>query len=318
MASRHSILFPSPSASQVFAKHLTQDEWLAYTRTLQKLHKVGRLGYWQMSLATGDVYWSEVVYEFLDVDPRYFAPSHEAFMTMVHPLDQDKVAQSRQEMLKIGFTDIKYRIIQPNGCIRWLHEIADNTSPDDPNILLGTLHDITAHKALEEKLRKQAITDDLTGVFNRRYFMKRLRQAFSHFRRSEKNVAVLLFDVDYFKTVNDTYGHAIGDQVLQQVCRLFKERFRETDIIGRLGGEEFAVLLFEVSSEDAVAIADGIRQALADHPFTTEAGGTFHISITCGVSSFAADDPTEDCILHRADKSLYLGKRQGRDQVVYR
>lgn len=318
MASRHSILFSSNSSSdsQMFSKQLTQEEWQAYTRTLQKLHKVGRLGYWQMSLATGDVYWSEVVYEFLDVDPRDFTPSHEAFMSMVHPLDQAKVAKSRQEMLEVGFIDIKYRIIQPSGCIRWLHEIADNTSPDDPNILLGTLHDITAHKALEEKLRKQAITDDLTGVFNRRYFMKRLRQAFSHYLRSEQNAAVLLFDVDYFKTVNDTYGHAMGDQVLQQVCRLFTERFRETDIVGRLGGEEFAVLLFEVSSEDAVAIAEHIRQALAAHTFKTESGSTFHISITCGVSSFAEDDPTEDSVLHRADKSLYLGKHHGRDQVV--
>lgn len=318
MALRHSILFPniSSKASQVFTAPLTQEEWQAHTRTLQKLHKVGRLGYWQMSRASGNVYWSEMVYEFFGVTPDGFVPDQDSFITMVHPLDQDKVAKSRQDILDIGFTDIKYRIIQPNGCIRWLHEIADNTSPDDPNILLSTLHDITAHKALEEKLRKQAITDDLTGVFNRRYFMKRLRQAFSHFLRSEQNAAVLLFDVDYFKTVNDTYGHAMGDQVLQQICQLFKERFRETDIVGRLGGEEFAVLLFEISSEDAVAIAENIRKTLADHTFKTESGNTFHISITCGVSSFAEDDPTEDSILHRTDKSLYLGKHHGRDQVV--
>lgn len=269
-----------------------------------------------MSVATGDVYWSEVVYEFLDVDPRHFAPSHEAFMTMVHPLDQEKVAKSHQEMLDTGFTDIKYRIIQPNGYIRWLHEISDNTSPDDPDTLLGTLYDITQHKVLEEKLRKQAITDDLTGVFNRRYFMRRLRQAFSHFSRSGQNAAVLLFDVDHFKTVNDTYGHAMGDRVLQQVCHLFMERFRETDIVGRLGGEEFAVLLFEVTSDDAVTVAEDIREALAAKAFTTEIGSSFRISITCGVACFTQDDLTEEDILHRADKSLYLGKHHGRDQVV--
>ncbi|MBT2786380.1 MULTISPECIES: sensor domain-containing diguanylate cyclase [unclassified Halomonas] len=269
-----------------------------------------------MSLTTGEVYWSSVVYEFFGVEPSSFIPGQEAFMAMVYPSDREKVAKALHAMLETGLNDITYRIVRPNGSIRWLHEMADNTSPDNPHIIFGTMHDITAQKALEEKLRKQAITDDLTGVFNRRYFMKRLRQAFSHFRRSGQNAAVLLFDVDYFKTVNDTYGHATGDLVLQQLCSLFKERFRVTDVVGRLGGEEFAVLLFEVSSEDAMAIAEDIRQMLAAKALTTKSGSTCHISVTCGVARFAEDDPTEESILHRADRSLYLGKHHGRDQVV--
>lgn len=316
MATRHSNVLPGASQLQAFDLSLTQEEWQAHARTLQKLYKVARLGYWQKSLKTGETYWSEVVYEFLGVDPASCVPDETKFMAMVHPDDQDKVAKALQNMFSTGLTDIKYRIVQPNGGIRWLHEVADNTSPDDPEIFLGTLHDITGHKALEEKLRNQAITDDLTGVFNRRYFMKRLRQAFSHFQRSGQAAAVLLFDVDYFKAVNDTYGHAMGDRVLQQLCHLFNERLRETDVIGRLGGEEFAVLLFEVSSEDAAKVAGDIRQALATRVFTTDAGSTFHVSITCGVASFSEEDLTEDNILHRADKSLYLGKHHGRDQVV--
>lgn len=146
--------------------------------------------------------------------------------------------------------------------------------------------------------------------------MKRLRQAFSHFRRTGQDAAVLLFDVDHFKNVNDTYGHAIGDKVLQQVCHLFKERFRETDVVGRLGGEEFAVLLFEVTPDAALAIADDIRQKLANNTFTTDTGASFNISVTCGVAHFTEEDPTEESILHRADTSLYTGKYQGRNQVV--
>lgn len=302
--------------STLFAIPSTLEEWQAHARTLQKLHKVGRLGYWQKSLNTGETYWSDVVYEFLGVDPASFAPGESAFMARIHPDDQEKVTKASHEMLNTGLTDIKYRIVQPDGSIRWLHEVADNTSPEEPGMFIGTLHDITAHKSLVDKLRKQAITDELTGVFNRRYFMKRLRQAFSHFRRSGKTTAALLFDVDHFKAVNDTYGHAMGDQVLQQVCRLFVERFRETDIIGRLGGEEFAVLLFEVTPEAAVAVAEEIRQALAAKTFNADTSRPFNISITCGVASFAQDDLTEEDILHRADKSLYLGKHHGRDQVV--
>lgn len=283
---------------------------------LQKLHKIRGIGYWQMSLTTGDMYWSEMVYEFFGVDPDRFIPDRKHFIRLVHPPDRKKVAKAQQTLKKTGVIDIKYRIVQPSGNVRWIHEIADNSAPDDPDILLSTLQDITEHKALEKKLRNQAITDDLTGTFNRGHFMKRLRQAFSHFRRSENNVAVLLFDVDHFKHVNDTYGHAVGDKVLKQVCRLFKERFRETDVIGRLGGEEFAVLLFEITPEAALAIADNIRQKLAATAFTTETGDTFHISVTCGVAHFTEEDPTEESILHRADTSLYTGKHHGRNQVV--
>lgn len=285
-------------------------------RTLQTLHKVGRLGYWQVSRVSGEVYWSEMVYAFLGVNATDVVPGHAAFMAMVHPLDQEKVAKSLQTIAETGLADIKYRIVQPSGHIRWLHEIADNSSFDDPDIFFGTLHDITVHKSLEEKLRKQAITDDLTGVFNRGYFMKRLRKAFLHYQRSGQNGCVLLFDVDYFKVVNDTYGHAMGDTVLQQVCHLFKERFRETDVVGRLGGEEFAVLLFETTPEDAVSVAEDVRKALAHYAFETQSGRTFHVTMTGGVASFKEEDITEDSILHRADKSLYLGKQHGRDQVV--
>ncbi|OAZ96298.1 GGDEF domain-containing protein [Halomonas sp. G11] len=304
------------TSSRIFGMPSTSQEWQSFAIMLQKLHKIRGIGYWQMSLTTGDMYWSEMVYEFFGVDPDRFIPDRKHFIRLVYPSDRKKVAKAQQTLKKTGVIDIKYRIVQPSGNVRWIHEIADNSAPDDPDILLSTLQDITEHKALEKKLRNQAITDDLTGTFNRGHFMKRLRQAFSHFRRSEHNAAVLLFDVDHFKNVNDTYGHAVGDKVLQQVCQLFKERFRETDVIGRLGGEEFAVLLFEITPEAALAIADDIRQKLAATAFTTETGDTFHISVTCGVAHFTEEDPTEESILHRADTSLYTGKHHGRNQVV--
>lgn len=294
----------------------TSQEWQSFAIMLQKIHKIRGTGYWQMSLTTGDKYWSEMVYEFFGVDPDRFIPDRKDFISLVHPSDRKKVAKAQQTLKKTGVIDIKYRIVQPSGNVRWIHEIADNSAPNDPDILLSTLQDITDHKTLEKNLRNQAITDDLTGTYNRGHFMKRLQQAFSHFRRSEHNVAVLLFDVDHFKNVNDTYGHAVGDKVLTQVCRLFKERFRETDVIGRLGGEEFAVLLFEITPDAALAIADEIRQKLADTAFTTETGDTFNISVTCGVAHFTEEDPTEESILKRADTSLYTGKYHGRNQVV--
>ncbi|MCZ0925867.1 sensor domain-containing diguanylate cyclase [Halomonas janggokensis] len=302
--------------SPVFGMPSTSQQWQAHAIMLQKLHKIRGIGYWQKSLTTGDVYWSDMVYDFLGVESSRLIHDQEDFVKLVHPHDRKKVINAWQELEKTGFTDIKYRIIQPNGDTLWLHEIADNSAPDDPGILLSTLQDITDHKALEKKLKKEAITDDLTGTFNRGHFIKRLRQAFSHYLRSGQNAAVLLFDVDHFKSVNDTYGHVVGDKVLQQVCQLFKERFRETDVVGRLGGEEFAVLLFEVTPDAALAIAEEIRKMLAKKAFTTDADATFNISVTCGVAHFTEDDPTEESILRRADQSLYRGKHNGRNQVV--
>jgi diguanylate cyclase (GGDEF)-like protein/PAS domain S-box-containing protein len=269
-----------------------------------------------MILSTGEVVWSDVVYDILGVEDASLPPDNDAFLAMIHPQDRARVEDTLERLHDGGLHDITYRIIRPDGGIRWLHETADNRSPDDPDILVGTIRDITVYKELEQELRKQAITDPLTGLFNRRYFMKRLRQAFAHYRRSGQEAVVLLMDIDYFKAINDTYGHAMGDRVLKGLSGLFKERFRQTDVVGRLGGEEFAVLLFDTAVEDAAEVAEEIREALAGMVFSTAAGETFRVSVTCGVSGFAEDDETEDNILQRADDSLYLGKHSGRNRVV--
>ncbi|MDI5920433.1 diguanylate cyclase [Halomonas sp. LR5S13] len=302
--------------SQSFDEPSTLEEWQVHARTLQEVLRVEKLGYWKKTLSTGEVFWSDVVYELFGVDPLTFSPDNGAFLTMVHPHDRERVEKSLYPMRLTGFHDITYRIIPPDGSVRWLREVSDNTPPDDLGILVGVVRDITEHKELEEKLRTQAITDDMTGIYNRRYFMKRLKQAFAHYQRSDQNAVVLLLDIDHFKMVNDTYGHAMGDRVLKELSALFKARFRQTDVVGRLGGEEFSVLLFDISVDDAAGVAEEIREALAEMAFSTDAGEVFYVSVTCGIADFAEDDDTEGGILQRADDSLYLGKRRGRNQVV--
>lgn len=294
----------------------TLEEWQAHARTLQEVLRVEKLGYWKKSLSTGEVFWSDVVYELFGVDHLTFSPDNGAFLTMVHPHDRERVEKNLYHMRATGLHDITYRIIPPDGSVRWLREVADNTAVNDLDILVGVVRDITEHKELEEKLRTQAITDDMTGIYNRRYFMRRLKQAFAHYQRCDQNAAILLLDIDHFKLVNDTYGHAMGDRVLKELSALFKARFRQTDVAGRLGGEEFAVLLFDISVEDAAGVAEEIREALAEMAFSTDAGDVFHVSVTCGIADFIEDDDTEGGILQRADDSLYLGKRRGRNQVV--
>ncbi|SDL85702.1 diguanylate cyclase (GGDEF) domain-containing protein [Franzmannia pantelleriensis] len=267
-------------------------------------------------MSTGVVYWSDVVYDIFGVDRAAFTPSCTAFLRMVYPQDRAKVEKKLAQLRDNGYYEITYRITLPSGDIRWLHEIADNTAPDDPDTLVGTVRDITVFKELELKLRKQTITDHLTGLFNRRYFMKRLTQTFALYQRNGQQAVVMLLDIDHFKAVNDTYGHAMGDQVLMRLADLFKERFRQTDVVGRLGGEEFAVLLVDSCLEDAAGVAEEIRGALAGMEFHANVDETFRVSVTCGLAGFAEDDASEYSILKRADDSLYLGKQSGRNQVV--
>ncbi|MCE9681927.1 GGDEF domain-containing protein [Halomonas alkalisoli] len=285
-------------------------------RTLHRIEQVARLGYWRASLKANELFWSEVIYDIFGVDPETFMPSIRAFKAMVHPEDLDSVEASIVRAQEHGHHDVVHRIIRPDGEIRWVHELADYVPEGDDQILIGTVRDITEQKRLELRLRQLSRTDELTGLFNRRYFMQRLVQELARYRRYDRPTAVVLFDFDHFKRINDTHGHPAGDQVLVSVGKLLREKLRTNDIPARLGGEEFALLLPETDLEEAVGVAEKVRQLVLAQAFTSEEGHCFGASITCGVSAFHGTEETLEAILHRADQNLYEGKRAGRNRVV--
>ncbi|MCE8028298.1 GGDEF domain-containing protein [Billgrantia desiderata] len=285
-------------------------------RTLLRIQQVARLGYWRASLKANELYWSEVTYDIFGVDPDTFTPSIRAFKAMVHPQDVESVESSMRRAEQTGNHDVVHRIIRPDGEVRWVHELADYVPEGDDQVLIGTVRDITEQKKLELRLRQLSRTDELTGLFNRRYFMQRLLQELARYRRYGRPTSVVLFDFDHFKRINDTHGHPAGDQVLVKVSRLLRERLRTNDIPARLGGEEFALLLPETGLEEAVGVAEKVRQLVLEQAFTSEEGHRFEASITCGVSAFHGTEETVEAILHRADQNLYQGKRTGRNRIV--
>jgi diguanylate cyclase (GGDEF)-like protein len=173
--------------------------------------------------------------------------------------------------------------------------------------------------AIEER-RRMAMSDALTGAFNRRYFMSHLRRELKRARRSAGELSLLVFDIDHFKHINDRYGHAAGDAVLVEFARRVQQHLpRESDWNARLGGEEFAVVLPETSLAGAGVVAERIRTLVAQSPIRT-AAGAIEVTVSVGVSGLAVfkerAEATVEHLLRRADDCLYFSKRHGRDRVT--
>ena len=168
---------------------------------------------------------------------------------------------------------------------------------------------------LHETMKRLATTDDLTGLPNRRQLHDQGRQAFARTRRHQRSFAVAVIDLDHFKRINDRHGHAIGDEVLRQFAVRARTCIRGVDILGRVGGEEFALLLPEADPTAACAVADRLRSSVAEAPFPTERG-TLEITVTIGVALATAETASLDDIFERADAALYRGKEEGRNRVV--
>ena len=178
-------------------------------------------------------------------------------------------------------------------------------------------------KALVEQVQQQADellhvsrTDALTGLDNRRYLEERLDEAFEHARRLSEPFAVLMCDLDKFKSVNDTYGHQAGDAVLQQLADVLRSEVREIDRIGRYGGEEFMLLLPGTTLDAAVHFGERVRQAVAARTFTIP-GGTLRRTLSAGAAGYPHPRlSTTDALVKAADDALYVAKETGRNRVV--
>jgi len=195
---------------------------------------------------------------------------------------------------------------------RWMR--IDERKTRDGGVV-GVRIDITELKKRELELKHLSRTDHLTGIGNRRDFLSELKDAYDKARRSQGRLSVLLIDADHFKTVNDTYGHAAGDEVLKQLAQLIKDELRPMDGVFRYGGEEFAVLLPNTSIGGAFSTAERIRCSVRSHRFEIEQH-SLNVTISIGVTQGDERDVHHELALARADDALYEAKDRGRDRVV--
>lgn len=166
-----------------------------------------------------------------------------------------------------------------------------------------------------QQLQKMARTDALTGVVSRGSFQEDLERSILEAQRSNRPLVLVILDVDHFKAVNDQYGHHAGDQALRHICNRLSLRLRQTDLLGRLGGEEFGVLLLNTERDAAVALVEALREQIASAPLVY-GEQQIYLTVTMGLAQWPTDGMTAEQLYRCADQRLYRGKAQGRNRLV--
>ena len=166
-----------------------------------------------------------------------------------------------------------------------------------------------------EEQRLRAVSDPLTTLPNRAAYNERVEQEFARWQRYNGCLSMVVCDLDFFKKINDNYGHLAGDKVLRLVAKLISGRLRDTDFVARYGGEEFVVLMPETSSAEAQKVIETLRQSVADSPFNFS-GDPVQVTMSFGLTEFRANDATHEDVFQRADEALYAAKQQGRNRCI--
>ncbi len=188
-------------------------------------------------------------------------------------------------------------------------------------IFLGTVSAFSFFGAMvgsrEDQLEKLALRDPLTGLFNSRYLWARMDEQWATGKREKSVSSLVLFDLDFFKKINDNYGHPVGDELLKRIGQILQHAARKGDIVARIGGEEFVFFLPGTLAEDAASIAERIRDTISQTTTTTQSKQSIKITISAGVSSTSDYTTTTPHALYsQADQALYLAKEQGRNRVI--
>lgn len=204
----------------------------------------------------------------------------------------------------------------PEGEVRhfWVVQIPQRDSRGEVTSLVGISTDFTKFYRLKEELARQATTDELTGTRNRRSLLETARREFARAARYGHPLSVLMLDIDHFKRINDSHGHDVGDQVLKAVADAFRRELRESDVLGRLGGEEFGVILPNTGDEGAAAVAERLRARIDAMRLSGDWGGDITPKVSVGVACAQGVSRIED-VIKRADQALYAAKAAGRNRV---
>ncbi len=244
--------------------------------------------------------------------------SLKSMLKIIHPNDRSRLSSTIKKYIKhkAGKFRCDIQVLTNKNSYSWVELIGtiDNKSKHKHNKLIGIAIDITERKKLEKELEKVATTDPLTNILNRRGLEQIIKKQFTSNHKAKDIYSFLMLDIDFFKKINDTYGHPLGDKILIHVVNLCKKCLRAYDYISRIGGEEFAVLLPHTDSDRAVAIANRIRKKIENSPYIHE---NSPVPCTISIGCFTNDNQIEEIsqIYKQADEALYHAKDSGRNRV---
>ncbi len=276
------------------------------------------------------------VFAELGYSPEEFARTIDGLLSIIHPEDLDAMRQSLDAHIK-GESEsyqAEFRVRSKSGEWFWYAnygKLVDRTSTSAGCRLVGVSINVNERKLREREierlnvqlaeqnaiLQQLATTDAMTGVANRRRLLELGESEFERARRLDHALALLILDIDDFKAVNDAWGHLNGDHVIRRVASICAQNVRlNVDVVGRFGGEEFAVLLPEVSESSAMALAERLRAAIGSEVIVLDGGGAVTRTVSIGVASLAPDCESFVSFLARADQGLYAAKRRGKNCVA--
>lgn len=274
---------------------------------------------WDWTLATDEIWWNEGFQKLFGYNADDVTGDISSWSSRLHPEDSDRVIQDIHRLIESGKhnwvdeyrfkrKDGTYASVIDRGYVVYDHE-------NQPVRMLGSMMDVTERKSLEDQLTHQALHDPLTKIANRVLFRNRVEHALAKLIRTHVSVAVLFLDLDNFKSINDSLGHAAGDKLLVAVAERLQDCLRNSDTAARLGGDEFAVLIETVThSDEAVNIADRILEVFRQ-PYSIE-GIEVYIGASIGIASGSAETSGPEELLRNADLAMYLAKSRGKGNYI--
>lgn len=285
---------------------------------LQRAQDIAGLAHWDWDASGNRVALSRQSQKMLGLQCPESDVTLETVLERVHPADRSAVEKGMRQAATVGGSmQMDHRIQLPDGGERTVQHFAEAEERDDGVLQLSsTLLDITERYQHQQELQQAATHDSLTGALNRAGFREQAIQRQAWAVRHAASITVLMLDADHFKRVNDAHGHESGDRVLVSIVATIGEILRPYDVLGRLGGEEFAVLMTALSAQEALSIAERLREAIYATKIALADGTTMRVTVSIGVVHVPSAEQDLDHLLDTADRALYAAKEGGRDRVV--
>lgn len=264
-------------------------------------------------------YASRGIWDMYELTPEEVTSSDGAIIRLIHPDDLEAyLASIATSQIDLSPWHLEYRVLLPRQGLRWRQGAArPQRMADGSTLWHGFITDITERKRIESELQEFATTDFLTQLPNRRHFMSHIEAELTRIQRGNSQAAaVLMCDMDHFKSINDQWGHAVGDLALKHFAGILREQLRKSDLAGRVGGEEFAVVLGDTHRDEAISFALRIQQRLAQAPLR-EGEHLISLTVSIGIAAMGAADISVDAPLSRSDLALYRAKEGGRNRIEY-
>jgi diguanylate cyclase (GGDEF)-like protein/PAS domain S-box-containing protein len=298
----------------------TEGRLLKTQERLQLATEISELGFWEWDVVTDNAYFSpewkrQLGYEDSEIENHY-----DEYFNHLHPEDKLRMREEIERFVAEPWANYsaEFRVRHKDGSYRWIWARAVAHCDLNGKVvnLVGTHLDVTERKQTEEKMRHMAQHDALTGLANRTLIYELAPQYIAYAKRNEQKMAVLFFDLDRFKPINDTYGHQVGDRMLQEVANRLKNSVREEDVVGRIGGDEFVALLTGIRNQKdigraATHLLENLRKpyVIGDVQLDT--------SPSIGISLYPNDGKNIDELIRHADAAMYHAKESGRNRFEF-